>query len=179
MCARVHFQETRDVCTCFQYVFSEQCKRAEPATRESKIWERESKKQRNMQYERPNKRTNKQRRRASPPRNYHLAFSRLTYIPHSSLSTLQSLPLFLSPSPLSCTMAMELLRVRNVTEAALLVGPLIGGFASAYHTSHEIRGSWFRSMKKPWFQPPDVVRGYKKEGTQYTKAQCQSKSRTL
>lgn len=43
----------------------------------------------------------------------------------------------------------------DLTEAALMVGPVTGGFISAFKTSAAIRSDWYKTLQQPWFKPPD------------------------
>lgn len=45
----------------------------------------------------------------------------------------------------------------DLTEAALMVGPVTGGFISAFKTSAAIRSDWYKTLQQPWFKPPDQV----------------------
>ncbi|EGD78338.1 hypothetical protein PTSG_09404 [Salpingoeca rosetta] len=44
----------------------------------------------------------------------------------------------------------------SLVEAGLTVGPLLGGFASAFHTRGETK-TWYKTIQLPWFTPPSWV----------------------
>lgn len=70
--------------------------------------------------------------------------------PFVSLSLVSS---FLFPGLL----AMSVLLSASATELALLAGPVLGGFASAFYTRQETK-SWYKTIQRPWFTPPNWVR---------------------
>eukprot|EP00730_Choanoeca_flexa_P019261 TRINITY_DN9404_c0_g2_i2.p2 TRINITY_DN9404_c0_g2~~TRINITY_DN9404_c0_g2_i2.p2 ORF type:complete len:171 (+),score=19.85 TRINITY_DN9404_c0_g2_i2:50-562(+) len=49
---------------------------------------------------------------------------------------------------------MDFLKSFSLTQLGLAMTPLAGGMLSAFNTRAEVKGVWYKSLNRPWFQPP-------------------------
>jgi hypothetical protein len=74
------------------------------------------------------------------------------------LPSVTALHLSLSLSLSSKHFYLSLTMNVDLCEATLLAGPLVGGLLSAFKTSAAVRSEWYKTLRQPWFKPPDQVR---------------------
>eukprot|EP00045_Choanoeca_perplexa_P010061 m.100611 g.100611 ORF g.100611 m.100611 type:complete len:172 (-) comp15134_c0_seq2:1201-1716(-) len=52
---------------------------------------------------------------------------------------------------------MDIIKSFNLTQWTLAVTPMAGGLISAFQTRTEVKGVWYKSLARPWWQPPAFV----------------------